>query len=62
MTNLTLDGVMQAPERPDEESRGGFQHGGVSVAFRIVETQPTPTGIVIASYQPVSEAYTVSFS
>src|SRR2546423_11145511 len=26
--NLTLDGVMQAPARPDEDPRGGFAHGG----------------------------------
>lgn len=26
--NVSLDGVMQAPGRPDEDVRGGFEHGG----------------------------------
>jgi dihydrofolate reductase len=28
INSVTLDGVAQAPARPDEDRRGGFQHGG----------------------------------
>lgn len=31
--NLSLDGVMQAPARPDEDSRGGFTHGGWAAPY-----------------------------
>ncbi|WP_257233498.1 dihydrofolate reductase family protein [Rhodococcus qingshengii] len=34
MTNsVTLDGVMQAPGGPDEDRRGGFEHGGWAAPF-----------------------------
>jgi dihydrofolate reductase len=32
-TFMTLDGVMQAPGRPDEDRDGGFEHGGWSFPF-----------------------------
>lgn len=31
--SVTLDGVMQAPGRPDEDVRDGFEHGGWAVPF-----------------------------
>src|SRR5439155_18377843 len=32
-TNLSLDGVMQAPARPDEDQRGGFTRGGWAAPY-----------------------------
>jgi dihydrofolate reductase len=32
-TNITLDGVMQAPARPDEDVRGGFTRGGWALPY-----------------------------
>jgi dihydrofolate reductase len=31
--NVTLDGVMQAPARPDEDQREGFEYGGWAVPY-----------------------------
>ena len=53
-TSLTLDGVMQAPARPDEDVRGGFQHGGwaapysdASMAAAAGESMATTEGIIL---------------
>ena len=34
MNGVSLDGVMQAPGRPDEDARDGFEHGGWAVPVR----------------------------
>ena len=33
LNHLSLDGVMQAPGRPDEDRRGGFAHGGWATPY-----------------------------
>jgi dihydrofolate reductase len=33
MNWVTLDGVMQGPGRPDEDTRDGFAHGGWGIAY-----------------------------
>jgi hypothetical protein len=59
--HVTLDGVVQAFARPDEDSRGGFRHGGWSVpyvdaavmaAWREGIAKTTPTGVIAATYRP----------
>lgn len=35
---LTLDGVMQAPGRPDEDPRDGFKYGGWATPYATMET------------------------
>jgi dihydrofolate reductase len=34
VNHVTLDGVMQAPAHPDEDRRGGFEHGGWTVPYQ----------------------------
>jgi dihydrofolate reductase len=36
-TNVALDGVMQAPARPDEDRRGGFTHGGWAAPYAAMQ-------------------------
>src|SRR5450432_2977904 len=50
-TNVTLDGVMQAPGRPDEDRRGGFEHGGWATPFGAMaqagEVMANPMALVL---------------
>jgi dihydrofolate reductase len=34
VNHVTLDGVMQSPADPDEDRRGGFEHGGWAAAYQ----------------------------
>jgi dihydrofolate reductase len=47
ISSVTLDGVVQAPARPDEDTRNGFTHGGWAVPY-VDETATAAWGEVIA--------------
>jgi acyl-coenzyme A thioesterase PaaI-like protein len=49
---ISLDGVVQAPGGPDEDTSGGFRHGGWSMKF----FDPAVMGAVIDEFAGRSEA------
>jgi dihydrofolate reductase len=61
-TNLTLDGVMQAPARPDEDRRGGFEHGGWAAPYAAMtqagESMPT-IGALLLGRRTYEDFYAV---
>jgi dihydrofolate reductase len=61
-TNLTLDGVMQAPGRPDEDRRGGFEHGGWATPYATMEAAEESmayTGALLLGRRTYEDFYTV---
>ena len=61
--NVTLDGVIQAPGRPDEDLRSCWDRGSASsttnssfATFRLGKSLSTSTGVVIATYEALAAA------
>jgi dihydrofolate reductase len=63
--NLSLDGVMQAPGRPDEDRRGGFQHGGWGTSYgdavlgSVVAQSMATSGALLLGRQTYQDFYAV---
>jgi dihydrofolate reductase len=63
---VTLDGVMQAPARPDEDPRGGFAYGGWAVPFqdevgakRMAEMMAAAQGSLLLGRRTFEDFYSV---
>jgi dihydrofolate reductase len=63
--NLTLDGVMQAPGRPDEDRRGGFEHGGWAIPYadaemgKVAAESMATTGALLFGRRTYEDFYSV---
>jgi dihydrofolate reductase len=61
--SVTLDGVMQAPGRPDEDTRGGFEHGGWAAPYsdadqlRIAGESMATTGALLLGRRTYEDFY-----
>ena len=60
--NLTVDGVMQGPARPDEDRRDGFEYGGWGVPYNAMAQggESTPTfGALLLGRRTYEDFYAV---
>ena len=63
--NITLDGVMQAPGRPDEDPRGGFPYGGWATPYadpelgKAAEESMSTTGGTLLGRRTYEDLYSV---
>src|SRR5512142_1865065 len=63
--SVTLDGVMQAPARPDEDPRGGFQYGGWAApyadpaTFKAFQESSATTGGLLLGRRTYEDFYSV---
>jgi dihydrofolate reductase len=63
--SVTLDGVMQAPGRPDEDVRGGFKYGGWAIPYadpamgRVAAESMANTGALLFGRRTYEDFYSV---
>src|SRR5258708_27977738 len=63
--SLTLDGVMQAPGRADEDVRGGFTHGGWALPYadeamgRAAAESGATSGAIVLGRRTYEDFYSV---
>ena len=63
--NLSLDGVMQAPGRPDEDVRGGFAFGGWAIPYadpamgKVAAESMATTGALLFGRRTYEDFYSV---
>ncbi|HEX9036933.1 MAG TPA: dihydrofolate reductase family protein [Ktedonobacterales bacterium] len=63
--NVTLDSVMQAPGRPDEDERDGFTHGGWALPYadatagRLMAESSATTGGLLLGRRTYEDFYSV---
>lgn len=60
--NVTLDGVMQAPARPDEDTRGGFAYGGWAAPYNAMAfggEAMANTGAILFGRRTYEDLYSV---